>query len=105
LRWIEPFSESSYLLEEDPAYWEKVSQTPIWYNWIGYTFESICFKHIDKIRCALGIDKIISKIGSWRYVPGPLDSYKGAQIDLLFDRADRVITIGEIKPRQKSKYL
>jgi len=97
LRWIEPFSETSYHLEEDPAYWEKVSQTPIWYNWIGYTFESICFKHIDKIRRALGIDKIISKVGSWRYVPGPSDSYRGAQIDLLFDRADRVITIVEIK--------
>ncbi len=97
LRWIEPFTESLNVLEEKSHYWEKVSQTPLWYNWAGYTFESICFKHIDKVRHALGIDKIISKIGSWRYIPGPLDSDKGAQIDLLFDRADRVITICEIK--------
>lgn len=97
LRWIEPFSESSYLLEGDSVYWEKVSQTPIWYNWMGYTFESVCFKHVNKIRYALGIDRIISKIGSWRYIPGPSASAKGAQIDLLFDRADRVVTICEIK--------
>lgn len=97
LKWIEPFSESSSLLEERSSYWEKVSQTPVWYNWTGYAFESVCFKHMGKIRHALGIDKIISKTGSWRYVPGPNDHDKGAQIDLLFDRADRVVTICEIK--------
>lgn len=96
LKWIEPFSQTVDLLEE-PSYWGKISQTPHWYNWTGYAFESVCFKHIDRIRHALGIDKIVSKAGSWRYMPGPSDQDKGAQIDLLFDRADRVVTICEIK--------
>lgn len=97
LQWIEPYSASADFIEEKIGYWEKVSQTPLWYNWTGYAFESVCFKHVDKIRRALGIDKIISKVGSWRYIPGSSSLGKGAQIDLLFDRADRVITICEIK--------
>lgn len=93
LRWIESFAHQTLL--EEPNHWEKVSQTPAWYSWSGYTFEAICFKHINKIRKALGIDSIISKTGSFRHVS--TDNEKGAQIDLLFDRADRVITICEIK--------
>ncbi len=96
LKWIEPISQSVDLLGE-ASYWGKISHTPNWYNWTGYVFESVCFKHVDKIRRALGIDKIISKVGSWRYVSGLSDEGKGAQIDLLFDRADRVVTICEIK--------
>jgi hypothetical protein len=97
LRWIEPFLENPDFIKTETSYWEKVSQTPAWYNWIGYTFESVCLKHVGKIRHALGIDKILSKIGSWRYIPEPGELGGGAQIDLLFDRADRVVTICEIK--------
>jgi len=94
LQWIEDFARRS--LSKELNHWEKISQTPNWYNWSGYAFESICFKHINKIRRSLGIDSIISKAGSFRYVPiGKKE--KGAQIDLLFDRADRVITLCEIK--------
>ena len=96
LQWIEPFVQNTRFKEES-SYWAKVSQTPIWYNWSGYVFESMCFKHIDRIKHALGIDKIVSKTGSWRYSPEESHSDRGAQIDLLFDRADRVITLCEIK--------
>lgn len=97
LRWIEPFYEEIYALGGEPHYWQKISQTPIWYNWMGYAFESVCFKHIEKIRVALGLEKISAKAGSWRYVPKASDVDKGAQIDLLFDRADRVVTLCEMK--------
>ena len=94
LQWIEDFARRT--LPEESNYWEKFSQTPNWYNWSGYAFESICFKHINGIRKSLGIDSIISKTGSFRYAPTGKGK-KGAQIDLLFDRADRVVTLCEIK--------
>jgi predicted AAA+ superfamily ATPase len=97
LQWIEPFHKEINSLGGEPHYWQKVAQTPLWHNWTGYAFESVCFKHIEKIRSALGIEKISAKVGSWRYVPKTSAKEQGAQIDLLFDRADRVITLCEIK--------
>jgi len=38
-----------------------------------------------------------SIVGTWRYTPRKASSEAGAQIDLLFDRDDSVITLVEIK--------
>lgn len=64
-----------------------------WRAWSGYAFEYICFYHIDLIKKALGISGIYSEVSAWR----GRTATKGAQIDLLIDRRDRVINICEIK--------
>ena len=71
-------------------------QTPGWRAWVGYAFESVCYKHIAQIRSALGI-QASAEVGSWQYIPKKGSQDTGAQIDLLFDREDGVITICEIK--------
>ena len=35
--------------------WQQLSQTQDYKSWSGYTFESICMKHVNQIKKALGI--------------------------------------------------
>jgi len=65
--------------------------------WCGYAFESLCFKHLNAIRAAIGIADVDTHAASWRYVAQPGSDEEGAQIDLLLDRADHCINICEIK--------
>jgi AAA+ ATPase superfamily predicted ATPase len=96
LTWIEPFSQKS-AGQTKGIYWPSKSKTSAWYSWAGYAFEQICFKHVENIRIALGLDKIVCEIGNWRYTPPKGQDKAGAQIDLLLDRDDGVISIIEIK--------
>ncbi len=74
--------------------------TPKWNSWLGYAFESICYKHINSIRKKLAISPA-AIANTWRYVPQQKTDSSGAQIDLLFDRMDDAITICEIKHSDK----
>lgn len=67
-------------------------------SWQGYTFELICLTHLPQIRHALGISGISTSSSSWRYKAQKNNSHeKGAQIDLVIERADRQINLCEIK--------
>lgn len=57
--------------------------------WCGYTFETICYKHIESIKKALGINQIESTNYIW--------SNNQAQIDLVIDRVDNMVNLCEIK--------
>jgi hypothetical protein len=79
-------------------YWLDKSRTPAYQAWAGYTFENLCLTHSLWIQKALGLDHIGCTVGSWSYIPPKGQrSRQGAQIDLLFDRADDVISLCEIK--------
>lgn len=69
--------------------------TSRWHSWAGYAFECLCFYHFRQIETALGIYAIYTEMSSF-LVKGN-DEQPGAQIDLLIDRADRVINLCEIK--------
>lgn len=66
------------------------------YKWLGFAFERFCHQHYSLIAKKLGF-------GSVHYKAGPYFSRKteantpGFQIDLIFERDDRVYTICEIK--------
>src|SRR3990167_2680281 len=96
LDWIEPVKNTLQKKSLESRYWQEKHNTPTWYNWAGYAFESICYKHINQIRKKLNISPSAIANG-WRYVPVAKSKDKGAQIDLLFDRDDDAITICEIK--------
>ncbi len=102
LRWIEPAKKSLTTFEKDNQYWSSKVNSPEYSGWMGYAFESICYKHIGEIKAALKID-VGARTGVWRYVPRKNDNKQGAQIDLLFDRDDGAITLCEIK-YTKNKY-
>lgn len=95
LRWIEPAQKTLSLEHKKHEYWSSQLETSEYYQWLGYGFEAICYKHIGEIRRALDI-KPGAMIGAWRYAPKNKDE-RGAQIDLIFDRPDGFITLCEIK--------
>lgn len=64
-------------------------------SWCGYAFENICLKHVVQIKMALQIGGLQTSAASW--LKSGTKSEKGAQIDLLIDRADHSINICEMK--------
>ncbi len=79
----------------DPEFWEKNQNAQRLSVWKGIAFEEVCMKHIRQIKNALGIRGITSKESAWS-LRGD-DETEGTQIDLLIDRADRVVNLCEMK--------
>ena len=68
-------------------------------QWLGYAFERFCRKHHRQIATLLGFQGIQYRTGAYfSRMSNEKDS--GFQIDLLFDRADKVLTICEVKYTQ-----
>lgn len=99
LRWIEPHLYSGFPFNEN--HWQVEMKTPAWQSWAGYSYESVCMKHGEQILRALKLERIGSKMGSWRHISAVKSTKMGAQIDLLFDRNDNAITLCEIKYTDK----
>ncbi len=95
LRWIEGPLSSGHPFAM--GYWDTKQKSPDFLSWSGLAFENICMKHIEKIRHQLGLDRIGCQYASWSYVPAKKSQESGAQVDLLIDRDDGVITLCELK--------
>lgn len=94
-RFIKDFNDS------DENTWMKLTGKPEYNTWCGLAFERLCLLHVRQIKAALGISGITANVHSW-YIPSTPER-KGAQIDLLIDRADNVVDICEMK-YAKTKY-
>ena len=81
---------SKKLTTED--YWVQHLNTPVLNTWQGLAFEHVCMVHINQIRHALGLDRIAVEYYSWRSPKVPR-----AQVDMIIERADRLINLCEIK--------
>ncbi len=77
----------------DTDFWLSSIDNPEVRAWSGYAFEQICLSHISAIKKALGISGVQTISSAWL---GSYDNQK-AQIDLVIDRRDHVITICEMK--------
>jgi uncharacterized protein len=75
--------------------WNTLSQTQSWKSWSGYAFENVCFQHIDQIKTALGIAGVHTN--QYSFFAKANEESAGAQIDLLIDRQDNVISLCEVK--------
>lgn len=64
-------------------------------QWEGYAFERLCCKNADELARVLGFSGINYQSGPW-FVRGD-QNQDGAQVDLVFQRADSVLTICELK--------
>lgn len=85
LRFIEPNPTAK------AGAWAILSEGPQWKAWSGYAFESLCLKHIHKMKEALQIGGIYSEHYAW------YDRAAGTQIDLLIHRADKCLNLCEMK--------
>ena len=80
----------------DEHFWSHSTLSATLNVWRGLAFERLCLQHVPQIKKALGISGVLTRVFSWRHVPD--DVYvNGAQIDLLIERADRVVNICEMK--------
>lgn len=95
LSWIETI-QGSVLKNSDPDFWNKKYRTPAWYAWAGHAFENICLKHSGQMKKALGISGITTTESHWQYIPKSKEE-RGAEIDLVIDRADHCIHLCEMK--------
>lgn len=69
--------------------WQKLYKSSAYTSWAGFSFETLCLKHILQIKKALRIDAIFSTNSSW--------FNNTAQIDLLINRDDNIMNLCEIK--------
>lgn len=77
----------------DENQWLKLIDSTKYRAWSGYAFEQVCLMHSYQIKKALGIHGIETNTCSWK----SMQSENGAQIDLVIDRRDGVITLCEMK--------
>jgi hypothetical protein len=94
-RFLEKFNS------QDEQWWSHNFQSHAVESWQGLAFELLCLMHLNQIKVKLGISGIATEASSWRYVPTKGEETenvrRGAQIDLLIDRADRTINLCEMK--------
>lgn len=81
----------------DEQYWQHHFTDRSVESWEGFTFEEVCLHHLPQIKKGLGISGIATESSSWRFVPKKGDTRKGAQIDLVIKRADKIIHLVEMK--------
>jgi hypothetical protein len=73
--------------------WLKIRTSNSYKIWTGFTFETICIKHVEQLKEGLKIRGIYSTNGSWV----SKQKENNTQIDLLIDRDDQVINLCEMK--------
>lgn len=103
------FIEDNDIREED--WWCKNQNSPEVISWMGLGFEMICLKHYRQIKKALGLGVVSTELSTWHYAEKrksdkpsvEKDSEQsqtgsqGAQVDMVIDRADRIIHLCEMK--------
>lgn len=93
LNWIRPLGKKV----SGDGYWLSRQNTSRKKIWAGYTFETLCIKHVKNIKAALGIAQVETTEAPWYYRPDENSSMVGVQIDLLIDRRDQTINLCEMK--------
>lgn len=100
---------------DDERFWSNHLGDAGYRSWSGRAFELVCLLHTAQMKEALGISGISTSACAWRSAtsgsnpaadpgqPADLDlgthgpGTRGAQIDLLLDRADGVVNVCEMK--------
>lgn len=89
------FIESDNRHEEE--WWSKNFDSPSVLSWMGTTFETVCLRHHRQIKQALGLNAIATETSNWHFRSNMPTQTPGAQIDMIIERADRIIHLCEIK--------
>ena len=82
--------------EVETEYWSHHINTPEVNTWMGLAYERICLAHIPQIKRALRIDGISTLNYSWR----SKTAKPAVQIDLIIERADKIVNVCEVKYSQ-----
>lgn len=75
------------------TFWQNNMVSPALNAWRGFSFETVAFGHVPQIKQALNIGAVQTEVSPWHS-----DKAKdGAQIDMVIERADRVLNLCEMK--------
>jgi hypothetical protein len=76
------------------GFWSSMMGSGTYNAWSGYAFEQVCLAHVPQIKKALGIAGVLTSCSAWSSSdPGE----RGAQIDLVLERADNIVNLCEMK--------
>ena len=92
LKYIEPNKDS-----HDDRWWSRHFESRSVESWQGLTFELLCLMHINQILSALGIAGVSTDVSTWYDTGEKAKALRGSQIDLIIERADRIIHLCEMK--------
>lgn len=81
--------------KKEAAIWQQISNTQAYKIWKEYSFETLCMKHVNEIKTALGIKAVYTETSSYRKIGNKTEH--GFQIDLIIDRKDAAINLCECK--------
>ena len=84
-------------LSKDEHWWTHHIGASNIYSWMGLTFELICMMHNAQIKRSLGISGMATSISTWRCAPDKEHGTPGTQIDMIIERADRIVHLCEMK--------
>ncbi len=73
----------------------QIASSPSFVSWAGFAFEGVCLRHVRQMTQALGISGIY--VATCSYLARANDTADGVQVDLLLDRADKAISLIEVK--------
>ena len=76
----------------DRNMWLHIQTSSKYNSWLGLSFERLCFAHIPQIQQALGISGIATKTYAIQSAT--------AQMDMVIERADRIVSLCEMKYTQ-----
>ncbi len=82
-------------LKYTPGIWQQLSQSQSYKIWTGFAFETLCLKHLERIKAGLGISAVYTEVSALN-VRDDKENF-GFQIDLIIDRKDDAINLCEIK--------
>ena len=81
----------------DEHFWTIQLDTSTRNSWCGNAFERVCLDHVPEIKAKLGISGVLTEAHSWISKPDTARKTRGAQIDLVLARKDRIINLCEMK--------
>lgn len=84
-------------LSHDDEWWSNHFNSGTVFDWMGNCFELICMKHHKQIKSALGIKGMATSLSTWQVKPDKEAGTPGGQIDMIIERADRIIHLCEMK--------
>ena len=81
----------------DRKWWTHHLADPSVRAWEGLTFELLCMEHHEQIKSALGISGMATSASTWMSDGDAASGLPGTQVDMVIDRADRIIHLCEMK--------
>ncbi len=82
---------------KDEKWWSNNMTSQAVMAWMGTSFELIALRHHRLIKKALGIAGMSTSVYTWQCKAIPEEGITGTQIDMIIERADRIIHLCELK--------